>query len=337
MAQCTPGTLCTSLLTWVGSVGPTWRWGTEPTPQSRSLTSAFASTVYTNKAATATTSGLSISHLFAQMSCPGRKVKRKNRKIKTSAFRAQQGSHVWQETLSFQALQSDKNKEAADVMSPRGLGLWGGAGTYFSGMSGLRCFFCCCYYLSHVACQGMTYVGTCCDVYTFWVPCEMWFVKPSSLMRTQRQKVWKGGQVYTASADWNLNSDRASLKVVVINCAHTGIPLYLRQRRKMALCHVTVPVCHEFPTGNSIIEFWFIFFETESQEVAHTDLKLTILPHHSLGVWDCMHVDHNKVVTDSVLNNSKSEHPDLLCQETEVGRSPRTEASLDYILSSKLA
>lgn len=68
----------------------------------------------------------------------------------------------------------------------------------------------------------------------------------------------------------------------------------------MALCHVTVPLCHEFPTGSSVIEFRFIFFETGSQEVAHADLKLTILPPHSLGVWNCIHVDHNQVVTDSV-------------------------------------
>lgn len=176
---------------------------------------------------------------------------------------------------------------------PRSRPLRRGRGILCWDVGALMGFFCCCY-LNHVACQGMTYVGTCCDVYTSWAPYEMWFVKPSSLMRTQRQKVWKGGQVYIASADRDLKPDRASLKVVVISCAHTGIPLYLRQRRKMALCQVTVPVCHEFPIGNSVIEFWFIFFE------AHADLKLTILPPHSLGVWDGMHVDHNQVVTDSV-------------------------------------
>jgi hypothetical protein len=63
------------------------------------------------------------------------------------------------DSLSFRAIESDQNKGAAGVMSPQGE-----AGMLCWDVESQMGSFSCCY-LSHVTCQGMIHVGTCCDVY----------------------------------------------------------------------------------------------------------------------------------------------------------------------------
>lgn len=89
-------------------------------------------------------------------------------------------------------------------------------------MESQRGSFSCCY-LSHITCQGMTRVGACCDVYASCPPCEMGFIKPSSL-GYRLKSFGKGVRSTQHGQSWDLNPDGASLRAVVLSCAFTGIP-----------------------------------------------------------------------------------------------------------------
>jgi hypothetical protein len=102
---------------------------------------------------------------------------------------------------------------------------------------------------------------------------------------------------------WDLNPDGA----VVLSCAFAVIPLPLRHRSRavMSLC-----LSHEFPIGNSVLEFCsiccFTLFDTGSHRVAQANLQLTILPPMSLRCWDCRQTENSQLETDLVLKQWQS-------------------------------